>query len=92
MATARPYAAVCQKNTVAVLHTLGSCHGYRGTARRHEKGLHGSCHGYRRGCFQSFTVAKTATQILLPTQRVLIRGEKYSLQTRTAPVGIEVQS
>lgn len=92
MATARPYAAVCQKNTVAVLHTLGSCHGYRGPSRRHEKGLHGSCHGYRRDIFQTFTVAKTATQILIPTQGVLIRGEKHSLQTRTALVGSEVQS
>lgn len=28
----------------------------------------------------------------IPTQGVLIRGEKHSLQTRTAPVGSEVQS
>ena len=55
-----------RKNTVAAMHTDGSRHSYRDPSELVKKCPDGSRHEYREGDFPSFTVAATATQILLP--------------------------
>lgn len=55
-----------RKNTVAVVHTGGSCHSYRDPSELVKKCPDGSRDEYREGDFPSFTVAATTTQILLP--------------------------
>jgi len=75
-----------KKNTVAEMTTVGSCIGYREATGKAKNRLHGSCDDYRQHDFQDATVAKTATQILLPPQGEILDEQKKGQGSARAPV------